>query len=113
METDDSPALPHTNRPLRYRTKEVRLVLQGIRRRKGVAPERVRPIAVDELSKMVAALAEDLAGTRDRALLLVGFAGAFRRSELTALDVEDLVISHDGVVVKIRRSKADQEAAGR
>ena len=93
--------------------EEVRLVMQGIRRRKGVAPDEVRAITLHELRKMVAALPEDLAGSRDRGLLLLGFAGAFRRSELVALDVEDLETTEDGVVVQIRRSKTDQEAAGR
>ena len=53
-----------------------------------------------------------LAGTRDRALLLVGFAGAFRRSELVALDAEDVAVRPDGVVLSIRQSKTDQEGAG-
>ena len=88
-------------------------MLQGIRRRKGVAPDQVHAIALDDLRKMVAALPEGLAGSRDHALLLLGFAGAFRRSELVALNVEDLEKTEDGVVVHIRRSKTDQEAAGR
>src|SRR5581483_10140156 len=52
-------------------------------------------------------------GTRDRALLLVGFAGALRRSELVSLDVTDLEHRDEGLVVMIRRSKTDQEGAGR
>ena len=62
---------------------------------------------------MVQALPDTLIGVRDRALLLVGYAGAFRRSELVALDVEDLVETDEGLVVTIRRSKTDQESAGR
>jgi integrase len=50
---------------------------------------------------------------RDRALLLLGFAGAFRRSELVSLDVEDLEFSRAGLVVRLRRSKTDQEGQGR
>jgi integrase len=48
----------------------------------------------------------------DRALLLLGFAGALRRSELVALDVADLESDADGVRIIIRRSKTDQEGAG-
>ncbi len=59
------------------------------------------------------ALPDDLAGKRDRALLLIGWAGAFRRSELVALTVEDLVETTEGLVVIVRRSKTDQEGAGR
>ncbi len=49
----------------------------------------------------------------DRALQLVGFAGAFRRSEVVSLDVADVMFSSDGLVAKLRRSKTDQEGEGR
>src|SRR6266849_4118980 len=52
-------------------------------------------------------------GVRDRALLLVGFAGAFRRSELASLDVADVTFGGDGLIVQLRRSKTDQEGKGR
>jgi site-specific recombinase XerD len=55
---------------------------------------------------------DTLIGTRDRALLTLGFAGAFRRSELVALEVEDLAECPDGLRVTIRRSKTDREGAG-
>jgi integrase len=61
---------------------------------------------------MLSRAPDTLIGLRDRALLLVGFAGAFRRSELVALDVEDLEFTEDGMKVLIRRSKTDQEGAG-
>ncbi len=57
--------------------------------------------------------AELLDGVGDRALLLLGFAGAFRRAELVGLDVEDLTETDEGLEVMIRRSKTDQEGAGR
>jgi site-specific recombinase XerC len=53
------------------------------------------------------------AGLRDRALLLVGFAGAFRRSELVSLDIADLAFVPSAVVITLRRSKTDQEGQGR
>ena len=56
--------------------------------------------------------AHGLKGIRDRALLLLGFAGAFRRSELVALDVADLEETEDGFKIIIRRSKTDQEGYG-
>jgi len=62
---------------------------------------------------MIARLPENLLGVRDRALLLIGFCGAFRRSELVALDAADVAITRDGLVVTIRRSKTDQEGEGR
>ena len=53
-----------------------------------------------------------IAAVRDRALLLLGFAGAFRRTELVALDLGDIEETAGGLRVKIRRSKTDQERAG-
>jgi site-specific recombinase XerD len=61
---------------------------------------------------MVALAPESLKGLRDRALLLLGFAGAFRRSELVALDVADIVETGTGLLVTIRRSKTDQDGEG-
>jgi integrase len=61
------------------------------------------------MHRMARAAALDLKGLRDRALLLLGFGGAFRRSELAALNVDDLEFTDDGLRVTIRRSKTDQE----
>jgi integrase len=61
---------------------------------------------------MVAELGERRIDVRDRAILLMGFAGAFGRSELVALDVEDITDTDDGLRIAVRRSKADQEGAG-
>ena len=58
---------------------------------------------------MVALAPEGLKGVRDRALQLLGFAGAFRRSELVALDVADIAETETGLLVTIRRSKTDQD----
>jgi site-specific recombinase XerD len=94
-------------------TMQVRATVAGIRRRHGVAPAQKTPATADRVAAMVAlAPAETLRGLRDRALLLLGFGGAFRRSELVALRVEDLVEVPDGLRVTIRRSKGDQEGAG-
>src|SRR5205807_9355519 len=73
-----------------------------------------KPAITAEVRAMVETLKLDiLSGARDRALLLVGFAGAFRRSELVSLDVGDVAFSADGLVVQLRRSKADPEGQGR
>ena len=56
---------------------------------------------------------ERLIGFRDKALLLLGFAGAFRRSELVALQIDDLKLVRDGYIVKLKRSKTDQQGEGR
>ncbi len=91
----------------------VRTVTAGIRRAKGTAQVGKAPAVTRDLRAMVAALPPTLLGRRDRALLLVGFAGAFRRGELVALDVADVAETHEGLGVTIRKSKTDQEGAGR
>lgn len=62
---------------------------------------------------MRAALPGSLAGVRDAALLLVGFSGAFRRSELVGLEIRDVAFTADGLEITLRRSKTDQEGRGR
>lgn len=94
------------------REPAVRTIMDGIRRTLGTASDKKEPAALDVLRPMVAALSDDLAGTRNRALLLVGFAGAFRRSELVALDLADVKLQGASVRIQIRRSKTDQEGAG-
>jgi integrase len=88
-------------------------VWQGIRRVKGTAQRAKAPAMTEEIRAMVNAAPDTLLGRRDRAILLVGFAGAFRRSELVALDREDVEFGRDGVVITLRRSKTDQEGHGR
>lgn len=95
------------------KSSQVRLILAGIRRSKGTAQIAKTPVLVGDLRRMLAGLPGNLLGVRDRALLLIGFCGAFRRSELVALDAGDVAITRDGLVVTIRRSKTDQEAEGR
>jgi integrase len=91
----------------------VKQFLQGLRRETGVAPVRKRPLLVPDLKRILAELPDSLLGKRDRALLLLGFTGAFRRSELAALDFGDLEETADGLIVTIRRGKTDQEGQGR
>ncbi len=91
---------------------EVAATVAGIRRALGTAPTRKAPALTTDLRAMVGQLPNTLRGVRDRALLLVGFAGAFRRSELVALDLADIEEAPDGIIVTIRQSKTDQEGAG-
>ncbi len=91
---------------------KVRLTWAGIRRQKGTAQVGKSPILTADLRRLLATCEDRPLGLRDRALLLVGFAGAFRRSELISLDVADLTFGSNGVTVKLRRSKTDQEGHG-
>ena len=88
----------------------VKAVMRGIRRTIGTAPDRKAPATHDVIASMVHLCPATMIGTRDRALL--GFAGAFRRSELVALTVADLTEHPDGYRVMIRQSKGDQEGQG-
>jgi integrase len=94
-------------------TARVGETMRGIRRRLGVAPEGKAPVLAPELKRMLSTLPDTLLGVRDRALLALGFAGGFRRSELVALDVADLAFTGNGLEVHLRRSKTDQEGQGR
>ncbi len=87
-------------------------VMRGIRRRHGTAPAQKAPLSDDDMAALVAKLGDDLVGLRDRALLTMGWMGAFRRSELVALTVEDVRPASEGLVVRLRRSKGDQEGRG-
>lgn len=91
----------------------VRAAMKGARRKVGVAPKQKAAATADILmSVLMHVPAGTLTGKRDRALLALGFAGAFRRSELVALDVADLREDPDGLRVMVRRSKVDQEGRG-
>jgi integrase len=93
---------------------EAEAVWDGIRRVHGTAPKHKKEALETDLLARVLAELDDarLADVRDRALLLVGFAGCLRRSELVALDVADVAETPDGLALTIRRSKTDQEQAG-
>lgn len=91
----------------------VRNTLKGIRRMKGTAPSQKSPALTDDIRAMVGATDEGLIGLRDRALILLGFAGAFRRSELVSLTAEDCGFGKDGLTIVLRRSKTDQTGEGR
>ena len=94
------------------RSELVRVVLRGIKHVHGTRQRGVSPIRVENLHAASPRMVGQK-GLRDRALLLVGFAGALRRSEIISLDVEDFVFSASGVVVLLRRSKTDQCGVGR
>jgi site-specific recombinase XerD len=88
---------------------EVERTMRGIRRAKGMAPNGKAPLLTPQLRQAIEALPDTLIGKRDHALLVIGFAGAFRRSELVALTLEDVQTTNEGLIVTLRRSKTDQE----
>ena len=101
------------------RSKAVRDVMRGIRRDEDHSPRQAKPLLTADVKAMVGALPTDsdrrpkrLRALRDRALILIGFAGALRRSELAALQREDVEERADGLLVTIPESKTDQEGEG-
>ncbi|RIJ77984.1 integrase [Nakamurella silvestris] len=103
------------------RTEVVRRTLAGIRKTRATPPSRVRPLRLAEVQQIVTAgreraaagtFADQLAERRNTALLLLGYLGAFRESELVGLDVGDVVLDEDGLILVVRLSKTDQQAAG-
>jgi integrase len=95
-------------------TPTVRKTLAGIGRVHGAPRKRAKALPVEDLQRIVAALAQvdTLKALRDNALLQLGFFGAFRRSELAAIRVEDLVWETEGLLVTLPRSKTDQSGQG-
>jgi integrase len=91
----------------------VKNTLKGIKRTLGTAAAQKIPTLTDDIRAMVGMADAGLIGLRDRALILLGFAGAFRRSEIVALDIGDLDFGRDGLTITLRRSKTDQEGQGR
>jgi site-specific recombinase XerD len=91
----------------------VQSVWKGIKRTKGVAQEGKDPLLTEDVKALIESRSKNtLNGIRDRALLLIGFAGAFRRSELVSLNAEDLTYTRDGLEILLRRSKTDQDGQG-
>jgi site-specific recombinase XerD len=92
---------------------QVRVLMQGIRRTIRTAQTAKNPILINDIKAMINTLPDNLLGIRDRALLLVGFAGGFRRSEIVNINIEDTSFSREGLTIIIRNSKTDQEGSGR
>jgi len=109
-------AIRHLHREAGYPSptdaEVVTAAMAGCRRTLGAAQRQVAPATAERLQSMLGVCGADLVGKRDRALLALGFGGAFRRSELVALRVEDLEFAQEGLKVRVQRSKTDQDGIG-
>lgn len=101
----------HLSNPCRFEV--VRATLRGIKRARGTMQRQAKPLIREDLFLVLEKLGGSAKDVRDRALLLLGFAGGFRRSELVGLDLADVEHVRQGLIVTIRFSKTDQEGAGR
>ena len=90
--------------------------LMGIKRRKGSIQKGKKPILINNLKKIINAIdkqnKEEIKKFRDRSIILIGFAGGFRRNEIVSLNCEDLDFVQEGLKIDIRRSKTDQFGEG-
>jgi integrase len=91
----------------------VKAVLRGIKRSSGRPQKQAKALLRDDLLAVLDSMCDSLKDARDRALLLIGFAGGFRRSELAGLNVEDIESVRQGIIIHLKRSKTDQEGVGR
>src|SRR5579863_10429901 len=98
--------------PLDTKHPAIRETMRGIGRKHGSPARRAAAITTAEIQKLCRACGVDLAGARDRALLLLGFAGALRRSELVGLDLEHVTWNGVGLRLLIERSKTDTRSEG-
>jgi integrase len=100
-------------RSLDVKSGPIAAVMAGIAREKGARQRQAAPLVGDRLKTLLRETPSTPRGVRDRALLLIGFGGALRRSEITALDLADVeIVEGKGLRVAIRRSKGDQYGEG-
>ncbi len=92
--------------------RDIQGPLQGLLRTHGRPAQKAAALTLPMLRQLLATCDRSARGRRDRALLLVGFAGALRRSELVALHVEDVAATASGLRLRIARGKTDQEGQG-
>ena len=90
--------------------------LMGIKRRKGTIQKGKKPLLINDLKKLIDVINQgnepDIRKLRNKALLIIGFSGGFRRNEIVSLDYDDLDFVTEGLKIKLRRSKTDQFVEG-
>ena len=90
--------------------------IMGIKRRKGAIQKGKKPLLINELKHIIDVINQekepDIKKLRNKALLLLGFSGGFRRNELISLDIEDIEYVFEGLKIVIKRSKTDQFGEG-
>jgi integrase len=91
----------------------VRAIMRGIRREHGADQHQAKPLPREDVFVVLGTMGNRLKDLRDRALLLTGFAGGLRRSELVATNLVDFDRVREGIILTVRRSKTDQDGVGR
>ena len=99
--------------PATMNHRVVAMTFHGIRRTIGIEQTMKKPLTVDLIVKILDSLDGPIAAARDKALLLVFFAGGLRRSEVVGIEFKNVTWHREGISVKLPRSKTDQEGKGR
>ncbi|MDC1158557.1 site-specific integrase [Pelagibacteraceae bacterium] len=90
--------------------------LLGIKRRKGIAQQGKKPLLINDLKKVIDVINNqnepDIKKLRNKAILLIGFSGGFRRNEIVSIDKEDIEFVFEGVKIRVKKSKTDQFGEG-
>ena len=90
--------------------------IMGIKRRKGTIQKAKKPLLINSLKKIINVIDQQIKDEikilRDRSIILIGFAGGFRRNEIVSLDFDDLEFVNEGVKIRLKRSKTDQYGEG-
>jgi site-specific recombinase XerD len=92
---------------------KIRQIIAGLKRTVGSAQHKKKGFNTPQIRQWVGTLGDNVKDIRDRAIILLGYAGAFRRSEIVGLNVDDLQFTDQGYLVTLRKSKTDQEGRGR
>tara|TARA_B100000686_G_C16704097_1_gene925189 strand:+ start:170 stop:1117 length:948 start_codon:yes stop_codon:yes gene_type:complete len=97
--------------PLDTKHKYIRPALKGIKNKKGSWQKGKKPLLTNDIKKMINSFgpADDIRSLRNKCLILIGFTGAFRRSELVNINFEDIENRIEGLIIHISKSKTDQE----
>lgn len=93
-------------------SNKVKMILKGLRRELGISSEQTKPLMWRDIVKMVASEPDSLSGLRNKAILSFGWSTAMRRSEICAVNIEDIEFNPEGAIVNIKKSKTDQEKKG-
>lgn len=93
--------------------KKIKEALSGIRRELGTAQVQKKPLSTENIHMIVDAMSDSVPDMRDKAIILLGFSGAFRRSEIVGIDIEHVAFDTGGISILLPYSKTDQEGRGR
>lgn len=100
-----------TNEPFVSTLEDFKIFMKGLKRELKTAQKEAPAFKLDVLPKAVTSQPETIVGLRTRVILLLGFTGAFRRGELSELNIEDLIVDDERMIIRMKKSKTNQTGA--